>query len=186
MNEKIKVKFLLHVCCGPCSVAIFEELSALFNVTVHFYNPNIHPETEYHKRKAEVIRICQELNIPVVEEEYDVKEWFKRIEGYENESEGGKRCEICFRMRLEKAAQYAKDHGFEYFSTSLTSGRNKKAAIINPIGVEIGKQYGVKFYEEDWKKKGRHEKERLLIKEKNIYTQDYCGCTYSRLRKYEE
>lgn len=181
-----KSKFLLHVCCGPCSVAIFAELSVKFYVTVHFYNPNIYPEAEYHKRKAEVIKICDELNIMVIEEEYEVKEWLKRIVGYENEPEGGKRCDICFQMRLEKAAQYAKKHGFEYFSTSLTSGRNKYAKIINPIGVEVGRKYGVKFYEEDWKKKGRQEKAARLIKEKNIYTQDYCGCIYSRLRKYEE
>lgn len=181
-----KPKFLLHVCCGPCSVAIFEELLQMFDVTVHFYNPNIHPENEYHKRKAEVIKICRELSIPVVEEEYEVKEWLKQIAGYENEPEGGKRCNICFRMRLEKAAEYAQKHGFDYFSTSLTSGRNKKASVINPIGIALGQKYGVKFFEEDWKKKGRQEKARQLIKEKNIYTQDYCGCTYSRARNYEE
>lgn len=186
MNEAKKPKFLFHVCCGPCSIAVFEELIAQFDVTVHFYNPNIHPETEYHKRKAEVIRICEELKIPVVEEEYDVKEWFKRMVGLENEPEGARRCVKCFDMRLERAAQYAKENGFEYFCTSLTSGRNKKASIINPIGMEMAEKYGVQYLAEDWKKKGRQEKAAKMAKEKGIYRQDYCGCTYSKIRNYED
>ena len=182
----LKPKFLLHVCCGPCSVAIFEELSQNFDLTVHFYNPNIHPVEEYDKRKGEVLRICEDLNIPVIEEEYDVKRWFEKIAGLEEEPEGGKRCVKCFTMRLEKAAEYAHNNGFEYFGTSLTSGRNKQAEIINPLGVQAGEKFGVKFFEEDWKKGGRQEMARQLIQQKNIYTQDYCGCTYSRLKKHPE
>lgn len=182
----MKPKFLLHVCCGPCSVAIFEELLEQFDLTVHFYNPNIHPETEYTKRKKEVLKICEELDIPVVEEVYEVKEWFKKIKGYENEPEGGERCLICFRMRLEKAVEYARDNNFEYYGTSLTSGRNKKASVINPLGIEIGDKFGVNFLSEDWKKAGRQEKATQLVKEKGIYRQDYCGCTYSKVNQYEE
>lgn len=182
----MKSKFLLHVCCGPCSIAIFEELREQFDVTVHFYNPNIHPIEEYDKRKMEVIKICEELRIPVVEEEYDVKKWFENISGLESEPEGGKRCVECFRMRLERAGKYAKENDFEYFGTSLTSGRNKRADIINPIGLNIGKKLGVKFFEEDWKKGGRQEMARQLIKQKNIYRQDYCGCVYSKIKKYPE
>jgi predicted adenine nucleotide alpha hydrolase (AANH) superfamily ATPase len=179
----MKKRLLLHVCCGPCSIAIFEELLEQFDLVVHFYNPNIHPETEYYKRKKEVIQLCKELNIPVAEEEYDVKKWFQSVEGLEQEPEGGKRCIECFKMRLEKAAQYAKENNFEYFCTSLTSGRNKKASIINPIGLEVSKKYGLIFLEEDWKKKGRQEKATKMISEKNIYRQDYCGCTYSKISK---
>jgi len=182
----MKSKFLFHVCCGPCSIAIFEELSQNFSVTAHFYNPNIHPAEEYAKRKNEVLRICQDLNIPVVEEEYNTKHWFEKIVGLEDEPEGGTRCVECFKMRLEQAAKYARDNGFEYFGTSLTSGRNKRAEIINPLGIQAGEKYGVKFFEEDWKKGGRQEMARQLIKQKNIYTQDYCGCVYSRLKKYPE
>ncbi len=176
----MKDKFLLHVCCGPCSVAIFEELSKQFELVVHFYNPNIHPQEEYEKRKKEVVGLCNELNIPFVEEDYDPEEWLELVEEYKHEPEGGKRCPVCFQMRLEKAAQYAKDNGFQYFCTSLTSGRNKYASVINPIGLEVGEKYGVNFLEEDWKKKGRQEKASKLIKKKGIYQQDYCGCKYSK------
>ena len=180
-KEKIimKQKLLLHVCCGPCSIAIFEELKEQFDVTVHFCNPNIHPEEEYEKRKAEVIKICKELNIKFIEEEYNPEEWFKLTKEYKEEQEGGKRCPICFKLRMEKSVQYAKKNNFDYFATSLTSGRNKYAKIINPIGLELGKKYGIKFFEEDWKKKGRQEKAIELVKNKNIYRQDYCGCIYS-------
>ena len=105
-------KLLLHICCGPCSVAIFEELQKQFDLTVHFFNPNIHPEEEYEKRKKEVIKLCNELSIPFVQEEYLPNEWFKLTEEYKDEPEGGKRCPHCFYMRLEKAATYAKKHGF--------------------------------------------------------------------------
>lgn len=180
MKNNDKPKFLLHVCCGPCSVAIFEELAEQFDVTAHFYNPNIHPIKEYNKRKAEVIKICGELGISVIEEEYDIKKWFEKIAGLEEESEGGKRCFMCFEMRLEHAAKFASENGFQYFGTSLTSGRNKRANIINPIGKNIGDKFGIKFFEEDWKKGGRQEMAQQLIKQKNIYKQDYCGCVYSR------
>jgi epoxyqueuosine reductase len=180
----MKPKFLLHVCCGPCSIVIFEELVSQFDLTVHFYNPNIHPREEYDKRKAEVIKICEEMNIPVIEGKYDDDRWLALTESYKHEPEGGKRCPVCFRIRLEHAAEYARDHDFVYFSTSLTMGRNKKADVINPIGVELGEKYGIKFYEEDWKKGGRQEMARELVREKGIYRQDYCGCVYSRGTKH--
>ena len=175
----MKEKFLLHVCCGPCSIAIFEELGEQFDLTVHFYNPNIYPPEEYEKRKVEVIKLCKELVIPFVEEEYNPEDWFERTKDFKDEPEGGARCEICFRMRLEIAAQYASKHGFDYYSTSLTTGRNKKASVINPIGIEVGEEFGIKFFVEDWKKKGRQEMAIKMAKEKGIYRQEYCGCVYS-------
>lgn len=184
MHKKIRrknsmQKLLLHVCCGPCSVAIFEELSQEFDVTVHFCNSNIHPETEYDKRKQEVIKLCKELNLEFIEEEYNPKEWFEKTEEYKDEPEGGKRCPVCFEMRLDKSAEYASKNNFDWLATSLTSGRNKYAEIINPIGLQVAEKYGIKFFEEDWKKKGRQEKATKLIDEKGIYRQDYCGCIYS-------
>jgi predicted adenine nucleotide alpha hydrolase (AANH) superfamily ATPase len=173
-------KLLLHVCCGPCSVAIFEELSREFDVTVHFCNSNIHPEEEYEKRKEEVVRLCEELNLPFVEEEYNAKEWFEKTEEFKDEPEGGKRCPVCFELRLDKSAWYASKHGFGWLATSLTSGRNKYAKIINPIGLRCAEKYGINFFEEDWKKKGRQEKATKLVDEKGIYRQDYCGCVYSQ------
>jgi len=179
----MKSKLLLHVCCGPCSVAIFEELLKDFDLTVHFYNPNIHPLEEYEKRKKEVVKICQELKIDFIEDEYNSKDWFEFIKGLEDEVEGGERCKKCFEFRLDRAGKYAKEKSFDIFTTSLSSGRNKQAEIINQIGNKIAEKYGIKFLEADWKKDGRQEKAIKLCKTKDIYRQDYCGCAFSQKSK---
>ncbi len=178
----MRPKFLLHVCCAPCSIAIIEELKSKFDLTAFFYNPNIYPEVEYLKRKKYVRQICQELGVQMIDMDYEAKKWYKAISGLEQESEGGLRCSICFKFRLAKTAEYAKANGYKYFSTSLTSGRNKPAGVINPIGVAFAKHYGLRFYDVDWKKGGRLEKGKKMVKERGIYRQDYCGCEFSLIR----
>jgi len=173
-------KFLLHTCCAPCSIAIVEELKDKFDLTVFFYNPNIFPLEEYLKRKAEVMKVCTEWDIPMVDMDYEADVWHQKIaKGLEREEEGGKRCVLCFRFRLAKVAEYAADNGFEYYGSSLTSGRNKKAEVIHPIGHEFAKIYKIKFFDVDWKKDGRQERGRQLVSELGIYRQNYCGCEFS-------
>lgn len=178
-KEHPKNKFLLHSCCAPCSIVAVDELKEDFELTVFFYNPNIYPNTEYERRKKYVMLICEEWQIPMVDMDYEAKQWSEAISGLEHEPEGGRRCNTCFKFRLAKVAQYAKENNFKYFGTSLTSGRNKKAGIINPIGKAFAKHFGLRFYDTDWKKEGRQEKARKLTDERDIYRQDYCGCAYS-------
>ena len=174
-------KFLLHTCCAPCSIAVIDELRPQFELTVFFYNPNIFPEEEYVKRKAEVVKVCGEWSIPMVDMDYDAEEWHARVaKGLESEPEGGLRCPLCFKFRLAKTAQYAAENGYKYFGTSLTMGRNKNAAVINPIGESFAKIYKIKFYSEDWKKGGRQEKGRKMVEERGVYRQNYCGCEFSQ------
>ncbi|HAT03258.1 MAG TPA: recombinase [Candidatus Magasanikbacteria bacterium] len=172
-------KFLLHTCCAPCSIAIIDELQSQYDLTVFFYNPNIHPEEEYMKRKAEVVKVCQEWGVKMVDMDYEVEKWQDVTKGFEKEPEGGVRCSKCFALRLEKTAQYAADNNFEIYSTSLTSGRNKKADVIFPLGEFFGNKYGIEFLAEDWKKGGRQERGRKMVEEKGIYRQNYCGCVHS-------
>jgi len=174
------IKFLLHTCCAPCSVAVIEELKKQFELTVFFYNPNIFPVEEYEKRKAEVVKVCEEWNIPVVDMDYEAELWHEKVaSGLEDMLEGGERCELCFRFRLAKTAEYAAKNNFQYFGSSLTGGRNKSASIIHPIGQQFAKLYKIKFYDVDWKKYGRQEKGRKLVGERGIYRQNYCGCKFS-------
>lgn len=175
-------KFLLHTCCAPCSIAVIDELKNQYDLTVLFYNPNIFPEEEYLKRKAEVVRVCTEWEVPMVDMDYEWEKWNQNVKGLESEPEGGKRCVACFAMRLRRTAEYARDNGFEMFCTTLTSGRNKKAEIINPIGLELGREFGVEFFVADWKTGGRQEKSRLLVDKRGIYRQNYCGCVYSKTK----
>ena len=173
-------KFLLHACCAPCSIAIIDELKDAFDLTVFFFNPNIFPLAEYERRKAEVVKVCREWNVPMADMDYGNGMWRDNVaRGMENEPEGGARCAKCFAFRLNKAAWYAAANNFDLFGTSLTSGRNKKAVVINPIGQNAGNRFGVAFYEADWKKDGRQEKAKRLVEERGIYRQNYCGCRFS-------
>jgi epoxyqueuosine reductase len=171
--------FLLHTCCAPCGIAVIDELRNVYDLTVFFYNPNIYPEAEYLKRKVEVIKLCTEWSVPMIDADYEQGVWDAAVAGLENEPECGERCRVCFGVRLEKAAAYAASHNFDRWCTTISMGRKKSAAIINPIGIALGKKYGVPFHDVDWKKEGRIEKGRRMTVERSIYRQTYCGCRYS-------
>jgi predicted adenine nucleotide alpha hydrolase (AANH) superfamily ATPase len=175
MNES----FLLHVCCAPCSIAVIDELRKQYDLSVLFFNPNIHPEEEYLRRKHEVIRICEEWAIPMLDQDYDTSKWDAATKGLEDQPEGGFRCNACFRVRLSRTAQVASEGGFVRFGSTLTTGRYKKAAIINPIGEAAANRFGSTFHAEDWKKKGREALSRRMVKDRDMYEQNYCGCRYS-------
>ncbi len=172
-------KFLLHVCCAPCSIVVIDELRGAYELSVLFFNPNIHPEEEYLKRKAAVVRLCQEWGVPMIDEDYMPGEWDESVRGLEAEPEGGLRCRACFAFRLLRAAAVASERGISLYGTTLTTGRNKRAIIINPIGEAAGAHHGIRYYPEDWKKGGREERSRTLVRERGIYRQNYCGCRYS-------
>lgn len=172
-------KFLLHVCCAPCSIAVIDELRKQYDLSILFFNPNIHPEEEYLKRKYEVVRICKEWSIPMIDQDYDVAQWDANTKGLEDQPEGGFRCNACFRTRLTYTARVATKLGFVSFGSTLTTGRYKKAAIINPIGDAAAKRFGSQFHAEDWKKKGREALSRKMVRDRGMYEQNYCGCRYS-------
>lgn len=183
MSKESRKKFLLHACCAPCGIAIIDELKQTYDVVVFFYNPNIYPEEEYLKRKAEVVKVCSEWNVSMINGDYEPVKWGEAVKGLEEEPEGGARCSKCFLLRLSRTAELAYDRGCDFFGTTLTMGRQKKASVINPLGLALGKKYGVTFYEEDWKKKGRWERGRAMVRDRGVYLQNYCGCKYSMKNK---
>lgn len=175
----MRERFLLHTCCAPCGIAVIDELRKSYDLTVLFYNPNIHPEAEYLKRKREVVRVCEEWGIPMIDEDYDVAAWDDAVKGLASEPEGGARCGSCFRHRLFHAAKVASGSDFPIFGSTLTSGRTKSATDIDPIGATAAEAFGIRYHDEDWKKCGRQERARTMVRERGIYRQDYCGCRYS-------
>lgn len=177
-----KPKMLLHICCAPCSTAVIERLRDEFDIAGYFYDPNIHPEEEYIRRLEETKGLYIKLGIPLIEAQYDAQIWFKLTEDFKHEPEGGKRCELCYDMRLEKAAGFAKENGFDIFATVLSISPHKKSAVINSIGKRLSEKYNIKFYEADFKKKDGFKRSLELSREYNLYRQDYCGCVYSRGR----
>ncbi len=173
-NLSNKPNLLLHSCCAPCSSYVINYLKNYFNVTVIFYNPNIEPLEEYEKRKQEQIKLCRLLNIKIIDSDYDNELYRDKIKGLENEKEGFKRCEVCFKIRLEKVAE--KSQEYDYFATTLTVSPHKNSTMIN----ELGKQISKKFLVSDFKKNEGYKKSIQYSKEYDLYRQDYCGCLFSQ------
>ena len=174
-------KLLLHAYCAPCSSAILERLSAHFDLTILYYNPNIYPPEEYHRREAELERFVEQAgyHYPVVELPYDPQEFYTAVKGLENEPEKGARCTVCYRLRMRRAAQYAAEHGFDWFTTTLSISPHKDAKRINAIGQELEQEFGVKHLPSDFKKQNGYLRSLQLSEEYGLYRQDYCGCEFS-------
>lgn len=182
-NGKIP-RLLIHSCCAPCSSYVLEYLSDFFAITVYYYNPNIYPESEYYKRVKEQERLIKSMPLknPVlfVEGEYEPQKYYDLIKGHENDPEGGDRCAICYRMRLEEAAKTARQGGYDYFTTTLTVSPYKNAEKLNKIGSEAAEIYGVRFLPSDFKKRNGYKRSIELSWEYGLYRQDYCGCVFSQ------
>ena len=181
-NLKGTPKLLLHSCCGPCSTTCISFLTKFFDITVFYYNPNIEPEAEYLKRKQEQIKFLENFSgqnkISFLDCDYDNEAFEKAIVGLENEIEGGKRCSVCFNLRLKKCAQVAKEKGFDYFGTTLTVSPHKISQVINKIGENIAQEIGIPFLYSDFKKEDGYKKSIELSREYDLYRQNYCGCNY--------
>jgi predicted adenine nucleotide alpha hydrolase (AANH) superfamily ATPase len=183
-------KLLLHSCCAPCSSYVLEYLSHYFEITLFFYNPNISPKTEYDFRFSEQKRLVEVFNlqadtknrhkISVANVLYEPEQFISNVRGHETDSEGGKRCEICFNLRLEETAKYAKENNFDYFTTTLSISPMKNAETLNRIGLKLGEKYGVKYLVSDFKKKNGYKRSIELSKEFELYRQNYCGCIFSK------
>lgn len=181
-----KKTILLHSCCGPCSTACIERLKEYFNITILYYNPNIEPLEEYEKRKSEQKRLLEILNVDFLDCDYDNEVWKSITKPFEDDLEGGRRCSVCFGIRLKYTAKMAISLHYEYFGTTLTVSPHKNSDIINKIGDSIGRKYGIKFLMADFKKRDGYKRSIDLAKEYDLYRQDYCGCLYSKRWKNEE
>ncbi|TAH71173.1 MAG: epoxyqueuosine reductase QueH [Anaerolineaceae bacterium] len=179
-------KLLIHSCCAPCSSYVLEYLSEYFAITVYYYNPNIYPEDEYIRRAKEQEELINKMllknNVLFIKGDYEPKKYYELIKGHEKDSEGGDRCFICYRMRLEEAARVAYEGGYEFFTTTLTISPHKNANKLNEIGEEVASIYGVLFLPSDFKKRNGYKRSIELSEEYGLYRQDYCGCIFSQRR----
>ena len=175
-------RLLLHSCCAPCSSYCLDYLSEYFDITVFYFNPNIEDE-EFERRYGEQVRLVSEMKtgrpVSVVRGEHDTKVFYDLVAGHENDREGGERCRLCFEFRLEEAARYAKENGFDYFTTTLSISPLKDAQILNAIGRAMSEKYGIAYLYSDFKKKNGYLRSIELSKEHSLYRQDYCGCIFS-------
>jgi hypothetical protein len=174
-------KVLMHSCCAPCAGDLMERIiESGIDLTIFFYNPNIHPKKEYEIRKNENIRFAKKLNISFVDADYDVQNWFSRAKGFEQEPERGIRCTKCFDMRFERTALYAYENDFQIITSSLGISRWKNMEQINDCGIRAAKNYnGVSYWTYNWRKAGGSERMYQIAKREEFYKQEYCGCIFS-------
>ncbi|CAG9000591.1 MAG: Epoxyqueuosine reductase QueH [Candidatus Celerinatantimonas neptuna] len=158
-----------------------ERLSlAGIEFTVFFYNPNIHPQKEYLLRKDENMQFASRLGISFIDGDYDAKKWMERARGLEWEPERGKRCTMCFDMRLEQTARYAHEHGFDTFTSSLGISRWKNLQQVNECGERAAAAFPeLNYWPYNWRKQGGSSRTVEIAKQEHFYQQEYCGCVYS-------
>jgi len=183
----VRPRLLLHSCCAPCSSYVLELLTAAFDITVFYYNPNIAPEAEFLYRAEEQRRLIADLPkqgmMEMIQGDYDARAFYDLARGLENVPEGGERCTRCFELRLGKTAQLAKEGGFDYFTTTLSISPLKDAQRLNAIGGRLADEVGVPWLFSDFKKKNGYRRSCELSQQYGLYRQDYCGCIYSKMER---
>lgn len=176
-----QTEVLLHTCCAPCSSAIIEcLLNNGIRPVIYYCNPNIYPLEEYLVRKEECTRYAKALGLDIIDDDYDHEAWLEAVKGLENEPERGGRCLRCFKLRLLRTAEYARDNGFKVITTTLASSRWKSLEQINEAGEWACAQVpDVIWWDRNWRKGGLQERRLQIIKEYDFYNQLYCGCEFS-------
>ncbi len=172
---------LVHICCSVDSHFFLEKLKEKYpneELVGFFYDPNIHPYSEYRLRLLDVERSCKRLGIPLLEGEYDYEEWLKAVRGLENEPEKGERCRVCFDRRLEVAARKAKELGHKRYTTTLLVSPLKSQEQLQASAAHVDRELGTEFVFEDFRSFGGTQQQAKVTKEQKLYRQDYCGCIF--------
>ena len=180
MNDENKI--LTHACCGICSAYPILQLKELgYTPVVYFYNPNIDTKVEFDRRLEAQKKVCEYHNVELIVEPYCPSEYISVVTGYESEPEGGKRCILCFNLRLLKSAYKSKELGIKYFTTSMVISPHKNFKLLSSIGEDIAKHIdNVDYISIDFKKKDGFLKTNKISKDLNLYRQNYCGCKFAK------
>jgi len=175
------MKILIHICCASCAITPLRELTenSEYSITGFFYNPNIHPYTEMDKRRQAVADYAGKEGFEVIFAEYDMENFFKNVAA---NIEAPLRCQICWKMRLHRTARYAKEKGFDAFTTTLLVSPYQDRQTVVKVGSELGNEIGVKFIDTDWR--GGFRAAQQFAREHNMYRQKYCGCVFSEKERY--
>ncbi len=183
-EEKEPGRALLHCCCAPCSSTALERLQERYDLDIYYYNPNIEPEAEFRKRAGEEERFVREFRpdggVRVIVADYDHKTFERLARGRESLPERSERCYLCYEARMRRTAEYAKENGYAWFTTSLSVSPYKSARWINEIGERLAEETGVGFLHSDFKKRNGYARSIELSREYGLYRQDWCGCRFSR------
>jgi len=175
------MKVLLHVCCGPCTIAPYEALSEEgHQVTAFFYNPNIHPFIEFRRRKKAQKVLQERITLPVIyEEEYGLREFLENVDW-----RGSERCADCYRLRLGRTAREAADRGFDAFATTLLGSTQQHHRLVRRVAEACSEEHGVEFLYRDWRPLAEQSHERAG--KMGLYRQNYCGCVFSEWERFRD
>ena len=180
---KGRPQLLIHICCGVCSVYPLQYLRKYFKITIFYANSNIYPYEEFEKRLNALKTYLEYLDDPEIKliiAPYENESYTEKISAYKDEPEGGKRCKMCYELRMEETFRYAMKHHYEYCTTVMSISNRKNADWLNEIGEKLEKKYPqVKYLHADFKKGDGITRNDALNRELNLYHQNYCGCVYS-------
>lgn len=183
-----KPSVLLHACCGPCSTSCVERTAADYALTLYYYNPNITDREEYYLRRDTLLQFLDAFNeehkdmytVGYLEGAYEPERYLSKASQLADEPEGGRRCDICFAMRLAETARTAKKMDIEYFTTTMSVSPHKDYEKIRSLGMMLEEETGVKFLDVDFKKKNGFGRSVELSKKYGLYRQNFCGCEFAR------
>jgi predicted adenine nucleotide alpha hydrolase (AANH) superfamily ATPase len=169
----------MHICCSNCSMYPLEMLLMKgIDVKGFWFNPNIHPYTEYSHRLDSLRKLEKIWGLDIEYlDAYPLDAFLLAVAG-----KGAGRCEICYTARLEKTAETAARMNVGGFTTSLLASPYQKFDMIIRLGQEIGRKHGIPFYYEDLRQGWSIS--RGLASEFGLYRQKYCGCVYSEMERY--
>lgn len=180
---------LVHICCSVDSHYFLKKLQSDYpkeRLTGFFYDPNIHPYSEYYLRLLDVRRSCKMLGIDLIEGEYDVENWLEAVRGLEHEPEKGARCSVCFDRRFEVTAKKASQMGETTFTSTLLTSPKKSLRQLKTAGDALAKSEGISFIAPDYRKASGTQEQNIMAKEDALYRQDYCGCMFGLNIQREE
>jgi len=184
-EENKRPSVLVHSCCAPCSTYVLEKLTEYMDVTIYFYNPNIHPKVEYERREHVQAEFIAAFNVQTnnavkfLAARYEPREFFEVTKELADEKEGGARCAVCYELRLNEVAGKAAELGYDYFTSALTLSPKKNSQTINKIGLQLEKQFNTQYLPSDFKKQNGYKRSIEMCQEYNVYRQCYCGCVFA-------
>jgi len=183
------MKILVHICCSVDSHFFLQRMQNKYpsaKLIGFFYDPNIHPYSEYYLRLIDVKRSCKMLGIELIEGEYDYLSWIEAVKGLENEPEKGARCLVCFDRRFEVSAKMAQEIGATHFTSTLLTSPKKSITQLKQSGDALANKYNIEFLAPDFRQKNGTQEQNIVAKEAKLYRQNYCGCLYALKQQREQ
>ena len=172
-------KLLLHTCCAPCFTYVFDILKPDYHVLSYYFNPNVEPLAEYHKRLETLKNYCLTASSDFLAGNYNNSQWLPSVFDYRFLGEKSDRCVKCIEFRLNASFEKAAQLNIDTVGTTLSVSPHKDAEKINKIGLQLQKKYSIEFFVSDFKKNDGYSKSVGYSKQFGLYRQNYCGCSYS-------